>query len=255
MDPVMFASAMARMPSPSIVIRNGRIVGQKGDIARPGLIWSASKSLTALIFARLLQQGKISGYDVAVPNSNVPTDPGATFRQFLSMTSDYNLSPHSPGNHYSYNNGAVHFYGDISEACFLSEQNRSADASGCICLHARISGSTWLQRLFVRMGWRLVAVNTRHGAHRVFGVYAMETGMANRFSGLIYKRLAHEPDSVRAQPQPPTQETNFTISLPQLPLYGPRTRLVFGCRKGSRQKPSRCRVRSARQFTFLAATT
>ena len=119
MDPVMFASAMAQMPSPSLVIRNGRIVGQKGDIARPGLIWSASKSLTALIFARLLQQGRISGYDVTVPHSNVPTDPGATFRQFLSMTSDYNLSPHSPGNHYSYNNGAVHFYGEqIQHAYF-----------------------------------------------------------------------------------------------------------------------------------------
>ncbi|HET9785923.1 MAG TPA: serine hydrolase domain-containing protein, partial [Pyrinomonadaceae bacterium] len=111
MDPSLFASAMEQMPSPSLVIRNGRIVGQKGDIARSGPIWSASKSLTALIFARLLQQGKISGYDVAVPNSNNPTNPTATFRQFMSMTSDYNLSPHNPGHHYAYNNGAVHFYG------------------------------------------------------------------------------------------------------------------------------------------------
>ena len=110
MDPALFAAAMDRMPSPSLVIRNGKIVGQKGDIARPGFTWSASKSLMALIFARLLQEGKV-GYDSAVPGSNVPTNPTATFRQFMSMTSDYNLSPHSPGNHYSYNNGAVHFYG------------------------------------------------------------------------------------------------------------------------------------------------
>src|SRR6185295_15810504 len=111
MDPTKFANAMNQLPSPSLVIRNGRIVGQKGDIARTGYVWSASKSMVALIFARLLQQGKISGYDAVVPNSNNPGNPSATFRQFLSMTSDYHLSPHSPGNHYAYNNGAVHFYG------------------------------------------------------------------------------------------------------------------------------------------------
>ncbi|MGH9903990.1 MAG: serine hydrolase, partial [Pyrinomonadaceae bacterium] len=111
MDPVKLAEAMATLPSPSVVIRNGRIVGQKGDIARAGFVWSGSKSLTALIFGRLLQQGRIANYDVMVPGSNDPTDPPASFRQFLSMTSDYNLNPHSPGNHYAYNNGAVHFYG------------------------------------------------------------------------------------------------------------------------------------------------
>ena len=31
MDPVKFAAAMNLLPSPSVVIRNGRIVGQKGD--------------------------------------------------------------------------------------------------------------------------------------------------------------------------------------------------------------------------------
>ena len=110
MDPALFAAAMDRMPSPSLVIRNGKIVGQKGDIARSGFTWSGSKSLMALIFARLLLEGKV-GYDSTVPGSNVPTNPTATFRQFMSMTSDYNLSPHSPGDHYAYNNGAVHFYG------------------------------------------------------------------------------------------------------------------------------------------------
>src|SRR5215213_7232494 len=118
MDPTKFAAAMNLLPSPSIVIRNGRIVGQKGDIARTGYVWSASKSMVALIFARLLQQGRISGYDVVVPGSNNPSDPAATFRQFLSMTSDYHLSPHSPGNHYAYNNGAVHFYGKYLQNTF-----------------------------------------------------------------------------------------------------------------------------------------
>ena len=124
MDPAKFAAAMDRMPSPSLVIRNGKIVGQKGDIARSGFTWSGSKSLMALIFARLLQEGKV-GYDTVVPGSAVPTSPTATFRQFLSMTSDYNLSPHSPGNHYAYNNGAVHFYGSYIKNTFYPGQSEA----------------------------------------------------------------------------------------------------------------------------------
>src|SRR5688572_27074557 len=31
MDPLLFAAAMDKMPSPSLVIRNGKIIGQKGD--------------------------------------------------------------------------------------------------------------------------------------------------------------------------------------------------------------------------------
>ena len=119
MDPAKFAAAMDLMPSPSLVIRNGKIVGQKGDITRPGLIWSASKSLVALVFARLLQQGKISGYDAVVPNSAVPTSPSVTYRQFLTMTSDHGLTPRSPGNHYAYNNGAVVFYGQQMKVAFF----------------------------------------------------------------------------------------------------------------------------------------
>ena len=60
MDPALFAAAMDRLPSPSVVIRSGRMVGQKGDITRSGFTWSASKSLMALIFARLLQEGQIA---------------------------------------------------------------------------------------------------------------------------------------------------------------------------------------------------
>lgn len=111
LDPVRFNEALATLPSPAVVIRGGKIVGSKGDITRSGYIWSASKSLTAMIAARLIQQGRIS-YDIVVPGSNVPTDPLASYRQFMSMTSDFHLSPHSPGNHYAYNNGAVVHYGD-----------------------------------------------------------------------------------------------------------------------------------------------
>lgn len=111
MDPVKFATAMNSLPSPAVVIRHGKIVGQKGDIARTGFVQSASKSLTALIAGRLIQQGQLS-YDTLVPGSDNPTKPLASYRQFMNMTSDFHLSPHSPGNHYAYNNGAVVHYGN-----------------------------------------------------------------------------------------------------------------------------------------------
>jgi CubicO group peptidase (beta-lactamase class C family) len=111
MDPAKLSQALATLPSPAVVIRHGKIVAVKGDITRCGFIWSASKSLTALIAARLMQQGQLS-YDMVVPGSNVPANPVATYRQFLAMTSDFHLSPHSPGNHFAYNNGAVVHYGN-----------------------------------------------------------------------------------------------------------------------------------------------
>lgn len=120
-DPAKFQSALAALPAPAVVIRHGKIVGMKGDIARRGYIWSASKSLTALIAARLMQQGHIS-YDQAVPGSNVPGNPLASYRQFMAMTSDYHLSPHNPGQHFAYNNGAVTHYGNqIKNAYFAGK--------------------------------------------------------------------------------------------------------------------------------------
>lgn len=109
MDPAKVAEALATLPEPAVVIYKGRIVAAKGDIARPGYIWSASKSLVALIAARLMQQGHIS-LDTPVPGSNEPDGPLATYRHFLSMTSDYGSSPRSPGERYAYNNGAVVYY-------------------------------------------------------------------------------------------------------------------------------------------------
>lgn len=94
------------------VIRNGYFVATAGDTADPNInIFSATKSLTALIFARLLEQGRVR-YDDALPRSDYPGGERATFRQFLSMTSDYDLAPRAPGKHYAYNNTAMRFYGE-----------------------------------------------------------------------------------------------------------------------------------------------
>jgi uncharacterized protein (TIGR03437 family) len=118
MDPAKVAQALATLPEPAVVIRRGRIVAAKGDIARPAYIWSASKSLVALAAARLMQQGHIT-LDTPVPGSDDPTGPPATYRHFLSMTSDFRLSPHAPGEHYAYNNGAVvHYATHLKDAYF-----------------------------------------------------------------------------------------------------------------------------------------
>lgn len=118
-DSAKFSAAMSNMPSPAVVIRSGRIVGSKGDPTRPGYIYSASKSLTALVFGTLLQRG-LTGMDQTVPGSDNPYAPLATFRHFLSMTSDYHLTPHAPGQHYAYNNNAVSFLGDHLNSRFFS---------------------------------------------------------------------------------------------------------------------------------------
>ncbi len=111
-DPALFTTAFNNLPSPAVVIRHGKLVATKGTYTTAAPIWSDSKSLCAMIFGRQLQLGNIANYDVTVPGSDVPTGPTATFRQFLNMTSDYNLdSPsHAPGTHHAYNNGAIHFY-------------------------------------------------------------------------------------------------------------------------------------------------
>lgn len=94
------------------IVRNGYLVKTKGDVGDSSInIYSAAKSITALVFARLLQQGKVS-YDELIPRSDYPTAPRASFRHFLTMTSDYDLTPHRPGEHYAYNNTAVRFYGE-----------------------------------------------------------------------------------------------------------------------------------------------
>ena len=122
LDPVKFQQAMDMLPSPVVVIKSGKIVGAKGDIASSQPIWSASKSLTALVAARLIQQAQID-YDSLVPGSGVPSQPQATYRQFMTMSSDYNLTPHDPGGHYAYNNEAVAFYGQQMQQTYFPGQS------------------------------------------------------------------------------------------------------------------------------------
>ena len=111
MDPTKFAAAMANMPATAIVIRNGKIIAIKGDIARPGPLYSGSKALLATLAALLMHQAKIT-MDTLVPSSDVPTPPLASIRHFLTMTSDYYLTPHNPGEHYAYSNSGAIRYGE-----------------------------------------------------------------------------------------------------------------------------------------------
>lgn len=138
-NPSRLYAALAGLQTPSMIVRNGRIVGTKGDITNEGFIWSGSKSLVALIFARLLHLGSV-GFEDTVPSSDNPISPLATFRQFLCMTSDFALDQpsHSPGNHYAYNNLAIHHYGTYLKTTFFAGdthvqflQNALATAIGC----------------------------------------------------------------------------------------------------------------------------
>lgn len=101
------------------VIRNGYLIKTKGRVDDSRInIYSATKSITALVFASLLQQGKVA-YDEVLPRSDYPAAPHASFRHFLTMTSDYDLTPHQPGAHYAYNNSAIRFYGEYMRLKFF----------------------------------------------------------------------------------------------------------------------------------------
>lgn len=107
-----FATALAACPDKTIVIRNGYVVGTKGNVTTTGYSWSASKSLTSMIFGRLFYLRQVT-LDATVPGSDFPTAPTATYRQFLTMTSDFGLNQpsHAPGLHFGYNNGGYHHIG------------------------------------------------------------------------------------------------------------------------------------------------
>jgi CubicO group peptidase (beta-lactamase class C family) len=118
LDSNRLAANMNSLPGPLAVVRNGSLVYSKGDIAHPRDLFSISKSLTALIFGRLLLLGQ-AHYDDLVPGSAVPTVPLASYRHFLNMTSDYGLTPRDPGKQYAYNSHAVHFYGSHMARTFF----------------------------------------------------------------------------------------------------------------------------------------
>jgi hypothetical protein len=121
MDADVLNSGLKFLPGNIVVVRHGRVVASKGDVAKEYPLYSVSKSLTSMIFARLLQEGE-ADYDDLVPGSDYPSGPEATFRHFLNMLSDYGLEPHEPGRHYAYNNQAVHFYGEYMSDKFFGSK-------------------------------------------------------------------------------------------------------------------------------------
>ena len=116
-DPVLFQAALNSINGNLAVVREGYLVGQRGNIGEGQLLYSVSKALTSTVFGTLLQSGQV-GLDDLVPFSDNPSAPLASYRQFLNMTSDYGLTPHDPGNHHAYNNKAVHHYGWAMEPLF-----------------------------------------------------------------------------------------------------------------------------------------
>ncbi|NES84009.1 MAG: serine hydrolase [Moorea sp. SIO2B7] len=118
LDSAKLEKNLSSFSGPVIVIRDGYLIYSKGDLTKQVQTFSVSKSITALIFATLLQQGKLN-YDDLVPDSDLPSAPQASFRHFLTMTSDYGLNPHNPGKHYAYNNNAIHFYGGYIATTFF----------------------------------------------------------------------------------------------------------------------------------------
>jgi len=103
-------TVLADLPGNVVVMRDGEIIHASGEVEKPIFVYSVSKSLTALVAGRLLHEGVVT-LDEEIGGSNVSANPPATLRQFMSMTSDYGLVPHAPGQHYAYNNQAVHVYG------------------------------------------------------------------------------------------------------------------------------------------------
>ncbi len=102
------------------VVCRGMLIASRGAIERPVPIFSASKSLTAMVFGVLMQRGDVRLND-PVAGSNQPAGQAATFQNFLTMTSDFGLDPHAPGQHFAYNNNAVHFYGQYMQANWFKD--------------------------------------------------------------------------------------------------------------------------------------
>ena len=90
----------------------GQMVYSKGNIRKPVPAYSVSKSFTALLFARLKQLNEID-YSMVIPDSE-----GASYAQFMSMSSNYRLRG-TPGESHAYNNNAVHYYGDYMRQTYF----------------------------------------------------------------------------------------------------------------------------------------
>lgn len=126
LDGASLAAGIAALPFPAnlgpmVIVANGQIVHTVGDPSSPRELFSCSKLVTGMLAATLIERGAISGLDATVPNTplspaapwdnNYPGD--ASVRDFLTMTSDYGLSPYRPaGGQFAYNNNGIHFLGE-----------------------------------------------------------------------------------------------------------------------------------------------
>lgn len=130
LDGAALRAGLAALPGgagagPLVVIANGYLVHSVGPVSTPLRTYSCSKTLTAALVARLLQQRRIASLDALVPNTVQgawgPAYPGdASFRHFLTMTSEYGFpSPRQPGIRYAYNNHAVDFLGEYLARSFF----------------------------------------------------------------------------------------------------------------------------------------
>lgn len=126
MDPTALDTAINGLFSGSLVIRRGYLVGYRGtesNITTPGPLYSVCKSLVSLILARLVYLNQIT-LSTTVPGSDNPSTPLATYSQLANMLGDYGLddvsTPHSPGDHYAYNNAGVNLYADYIQDTYFS---------------------------------------------------------------------------------------------------------------------------------------
>lgn len=125
MDSGLLDTAINGLFTGSLVIRRGYLVGYRGtesNITTPGPIYSVCKSLLSLVVARLLYQNQIN-ISHTVPGSDNPSTPLATYHQLINMIGDYGLNhastPHSPGDHYAYNNAGVNLYAEYIQDTYF----------------------------------------------------------------------------------------------------------------------------------------
>ena len=92
-----------------VIVRGGEVVYSSGEISQPMQLFSASKSIVSLLCGRLLHLSHLD-LKMKVPVESMAVNPPV--HTMLSMTSNFELEPHSPGTHYAYNNHAYNFLGE-----------------------------------------------------------------------------------------------------------------------------------------------
>jgi hypothetical protein len=120
LDSLVLASGFATLPDPGAIslVRDGKLAYTRGTIRQRREMFSISKLLSNLMYGRVRAQGG-PYINTVVPGSDYPGVEEATYGQFLTMTSAYAHDPHAPGDHYAYNNDAVHFFGSYLASRFF----------------------------------------------------------------------------------------------------------------------------------------